>query len=289
MSEDIDKNAHAPKLGPLSRRSFLRGSGVAVATAGAASVITLTPIGALAQNATPAASPSAGMNMTVSEGAGDAAVKFFTVQEASLVDAIVSRIMPGDASDPGAHEAGVVFYIDNQLAGANLGYDLKTYQQGPFQVTSATPTSVEAASATDIYHTIPVAADQQSRYGYQSSLVPQDAYRRGIVAVDAYSQTKFQKAFVALTSDQQDSILTDMAADKATGFTTPSGKAFFAQLRNDTIEGMFSDPMYGGNRGMAGWKLIGYPAAQVRYTAEDIRNPNFKRDPMSLGEMINSH
>jgi gluconate 2-dehydrogenase gamma chain len=77
-----------------------------------------------------------------------------------------------------------------------------------------------------------------------------------------------------------------MAADKATGFDGPSGKAFFTWLRNDTIEGMFSDPMYGGNREMVGWKLIGYPGAQRHYTPDDMKNRAFRRDPQSLAQLM---
>ena len=40
---------------------------------------------------------------------------------------------------------------------------------------------------------------------------------------------------------------------------------FFALLRQHTIEGMFADPMHGGNAGMVGWKLIGYPGPQMNY------------------------
>ena len=70
--------------------------------------------------------------------AGTAAVErpaaFFNIHEAATVDAIASRIMPGTADDPGAHEAGVVFYIDRTLGGTNLGYTRKTYTPGPFPV-----------------------------------------------------------------------------------------------------------------------------------------------------------
>jgi len=286
MNEDHDDRVDGSRVHPLSRRAFLKGSGVAVA-AGSVSTATLGAHSVLAQSATPEATPAMpGMNTTGTAGAANAPVKFFTDAEAKTVDAIASRIMPGSADDPGAHEAGVVTYIDNKLHGTNLGYDLKTYQQGPFLVTSETPTTVEAASATDIYHTIPVGSDQQSRYGFQSTLGPQEAYRRGIGFVDAYAQSKFKKNFVDLTTDQQDSILTDMAGGKATGFDSPDGKSFFTQLRNDTIEGMFSDPMYGGNQNMVGWKLIGYPGAQHRYTPDDINNASFHRDPMNLAQMI---
>jgi gluconate 2-dehydrogenase gamma chain len=288
MNEDHDDRVDGLRAHALSRRAFLKGSGAAAA-AGSVASASLGVHSAFAQSATPAAGATPampGMNMSGTAAGANAPVKFFTDAESKTVDAIVSRIMPGSADDPGAHEAGVVVYIDNKLHGTNLGYDLKTYQQGPFLVTSETPTTVEASSATDIYHTIPVGPDQQSRYGFQSTLGPQEVYRRGIGFVDAYAQSKFKKNFVDLTADQQDSILTDMAGGKATGFDSPDGKAFFTQLRNDTIEGMFSDPMYGGNQNMVGWKLIGYPGAQHRYTPDDMHNASFHRDPMSLAEMI---
>lgn len=292
MSEEHNESTQGTQIVPITRRSFLKRSSAAAATAGVASIPVLSHHDAAAQNATPVASPVAspstggmpGMNMTGPMRAD----KFLSQQEAQTVDALVSRIFPGTADDPGAHEANVVGYIDNVLGGPYLGYFYKTYTQGPFLVTSETATTVEASAATDIYRSIPIAADQSSRYGFQSALTPQNTYRRGIGFVDAYAQSQFQKNFVDLSTDQQDSIITDMAADKATGFDGPGGKAFFTQLRNDTIEGMFSDPQYGGNQDLAGWKLINFPGAQAFYTPDDLQNPNFHRDPQSLAEMLAS-
>jgi len=264
----------------LSRRFLLKSSGAAAAAAGAATLNSVTPVHA--QEATPSSSPMASMPMAP----GESPVRFFTVDEAALVDALVSRIMPGDASDPGAHEAGVVDYIDRNLSGTNLGYDLKTYTQGPFLNTTEEPVTVEAASTTDIYRVVLVAQEDVPRYGFQSILSPQQIYRRGLAFVDAYAQAQFQKSFVELGADQQDSIITDMAADKATGFDGPGAKAFFTQLRNDTIEGMFSDPMYGGNKDFAGWNLIGYPGAQRLYTPDDLKNTSYSKPPQSLQQMI---
>lgn len=274
----------------LSRRGFLTGSSAALATTGVAAIgsaVVHDASAAVPRQATPEAQ---GTPETITVGQGGIpdlrAAQFFNIHEAATVDAIVSRILPGSADDPGAHEAGVVFYIDQALHGTNLGYTLKTYTQGPFLVVSEEPVAVEAASTRDIYDFVSVAADQASRFGYQSVLTPQEIYRRGLEFIDAYAQDQFQKNFVDLSPAQQDQILTDMEADKATGFEGPSGKAFFTQLRNDTIEGMFSDPMYGGNRDMIGWKLIGYPGAQRLYTPDDIKNPNFSREPQSLGQMM---
>jgi gluconate 2-dehydrogenase gamma chain len=131
-----------------------------------------------------------------------------------------------------------------------------------------------------------VSAEQVARYGYQSVLTPQETYRRGLAFVDAFAQSQFEKNFVDLTAEQQDQILTGMDEDTATGFDGPSAKAFFTQLRNDTIEGMFSDPMHGGNHDLVGWKLIGYPGAQRFYTPDDIKNPTFARDPQSLAQLM---
>lgn len=291
MSEYVKESAVEPSQPSperrVTRRLFLKRSSVAMASAGAATLGAATVLEGHhveAQDATPATSPVAGAMPGMYTDQRPAL--FFDIHEAETVDAIVSRILPGTADDPGAHEAGVVFYIDRTLGGSNLGYSLKTYTQGPFPVVSEEPVTVEASSTRDIYDYVTVAKEQAARYGYQSVLTPQEVYRRGLGFIDAYAQSTFQKNFVDLSADQQDQILTDMEGEKATGFDGPSGKAFFTQLRNDTIEGMFSDPLYGGNRDKVGWKLIGYPGAQRLYSVDDIKNPSFRRDPQSLAELM---
>ena len=274
----------------LSRRLFLRSSSAAVASAGAATVASANP--ASAQDATPAATPVTSPGATPEHagmpgmGTSERPVAFFNIHEAETVDAIVARILPGSADDPGAREAGVVFYIDQALGGSNFGFTQKTYQQGPFLVVTEEPVTVEASSRRDVYDFVPMPGDDVSRYGFQSVLSPQEIYRRGIEFIDAFSQSQFQQDFVNLTPEQQDQILTAMAEDTATGFEGPSGRAFFTQLRNHTIEGMFGDPMYGGNRDMVGWKLIGYPGAQRFYTPEDIKNQSFQREPQTLAQLM---
>ena len=266
----------------FSRRGFLTASSVTLASTGIATIGSAVHPAAAAPPLQ--ATPVAGEMTEMADASRPA--QFFNIHEAQTVDAIVSRIMPGNADDPGAHEAGVVFYIDRGLSGANLGYTLKTYTQGPFPVVSEEPVPVAAASTRDIYDYINVAGDQISRYGYQSVLSPQEMYRRGLEFVDAYAQSKHQKDFVDLSTDEQDAILGEMQQDKATGFEGPSGKGFFTQLRNDTIEGMFGDPMYGGNQGLVGWLLIGYPGAQRIYTPANILDASFTKAPQSLGEMM---
>lgn len=289
MSEFSDQANPASEVDPkrtaITRRSFLKGSGAAVASTGLAAATTaVVTAPAVAQDATPVATPAGESSMAMT--AGETPVAFFTMHEAQTVDAITGRILPGTPDDPGAREAGAVYYIDRSLSGTNFGYDLKTYTQGPFLGTSEEPVTVEAASVPDLYRTVFVAEQNVSRYGYQSVLTPQQMYRRGIAFMDAYAQSQFGKDFIELTGEQQDSILTDMEADKATGFDGPSGKAFFTQLRNDTIEGTFSDPMHGGNRDKVGWKLVGYPGAQRFYTTEEVKTPGVDREPISLMELM---
>jgi hypothetical protein len=274
----------------VSRRGFLTASSVTLATTGIATIsgtIIRDASAAPPAQATPEAMAMGTPIPPVAEMQdADWPNEFFNLHEAATVDALVSRILPGDADDPGAHEAGVVFAIDRSLGGANLGYTLKTYTQGPFPVVAEEPVSVEAASSRDIYDYVTVAGDAISRYGYQSILSPQEIYQRGIEYVDAYAQSLFEDDFIALSSEQQDQILTDMDEDTATGFGGPSARAFFTQLRNDTIEGMFGDPTYDGNRNLVGWKLIGYPGAQRFYSPADIMNPSFTREPQSLAQLI---
>lgn len=264
----------------VSRRLLLKSSGAAIAATGVA-------IPVAAHQATPEASPVApGATPDVTNVAplSPPAIEFFNAYEAAQVEALTARILPGTEDDPGAREAGVVYYIDRVLAGPDGGYAVKTYRQGPFLVVSETETPVENSSRTDIYQYVEAPSDLAPRYGYQSLLAPQDIYRRGLASVDAFAMSAHGAAFLDLSASQQDAVLQAMQDDEATGFDAPSASAFFTKLRNDTIEGTFSDPIHGGNRDMIGWKLIGYPGARGFYTADDIANTSFTAEPMSLAD-----
>lgn len=283
--------ANTHRTGGVSRRLFLKTSG---ATAALGGVAALPAARAVAQDATPSSMPGMSMSATPSAGEGDygvpgesnAPVSFFSMLEAQTVEALTARILPGTPDDPGAREAGVVYYIDRALGGANLGYDLKTYSQGPFLVTDVSGGSVESTSQNNIYEYVYVQGESVPRYGYQSVITPQDLYRRGVLAVNAYAMATYKKNVPDLTEAQQDEVVTALQNGKATGFDTPSPTDFFNQLRNDTIEGMFSDPMYGGNRGLVGWKLVGFPGAQRFYTGATMADQKYKVVPQSLGQMM---
>jgi gluconate 2-dehydrogenase gamma chain len=149
-------------------------------------------------------------------------LRFFTADEARVVVAACSRIFPSDASGPGATEAGVVIFIDRQLAGP-YGRDKFRYTKGPF-------------------------LESYPEHGYQGKESPSETYRAGI---------KTLGDFASLSPADQDARLKSIEKSR-----------FFQLLRAHTIEGMFSDPMHGGNAGLIGWQLVGYPGPQMSYRNE---------------------
>jgi|SRR5215213_347611 len=98
----------------------------------------------------------------------------------------------------------------------------------------------------------------------------QDFYRRGLAQLDTYCRATYNASFARLGSKQQDSVIAALEDGKATGFTWPTAQAFFNTLRVHTMEGMFADPIYGGNRDFAGWRLIGFPGAQPQFTQAEM-------------------
>jgi gluconate 2-dehydrogenase gamma chain len=109
----------------------------------------------------------------------------------------------------------------------------------------------------------------------------QDFYRRGLAQLDAYCRTTYNETFVRLDAGRQDAVITALEQGKATGFAWPTAQAFFETLRTHTIEGMFADPVYGGNKDFNGWRLVGFPGGQAVYTPADLQNKQaFTRAPM---------
>jgi len=93
------------------------------------------------------------------------------------------------------------------------------------------------------------------------------SFTEGLAMVDAFARQQHGNAFAALTADQKDAILTAMEASNAAGFA--NARAFFNRVRRLTLEGMFSDPYYGGNKNFAGWDLIRYPGPRLAVAPED--------------------
>jgi gluconate 2-dehydrogenase gamma chain len=145
-------------------------------------------------------------------------LRFFTEGEALIVAAAAARIFPSDDSGPGAKEAGVVIYIDRQLAGP-YGHDRYRYTQAPFD------------------------ENAPREFGYQGKATPIETYREGL---------KGLKGFDRLSSQEQDKKLQQI-----------ENTHFFALLRQNTLEGMFCDPVHGGNVDMVGWQLVGFPGPRM--------------------------
>ena len=109
----------------------------------------------------------------------------------------------------------------------------------------------------------------------------QDIYRRGIAQLDAYCVKTYGKAFRSLTAVQQDETVLALEQGKASGFDWPKPHAFFEVVRTHTMEGMFADPVYGGNKDFAGWRLVQFPGAQPIFTADDMGSTKpFRREPI---------
>jgi len=159
---------------------------------------------------------------------------FFTPAEAAFVEAACARLIPSDATGPGALEAGVPLFLDRQMAG-DYGKGSRWYMQGPWP--KGLPTQ-----------------------GYQSRHPPGELYRVAIGEIDQAAGA----SFAGLSGADQEAFLKRLEAGTVQ-LATVDAKAFFALLLQNVMEGFFSDPVYGGNRGMAGWRMIGFPGARYDY------------------------
>jgi gluconate 2-dehydrogenase gamma chain len=109
----------------------------------------------------------------------------------------------------------------------------------------------------------------------------QDFYRRGLAQLDAYCRKTYGEPFVRLAAERQDEVIGALEAGKPGEFRWPTAQAFFNTVRTHTMEGMFADPIYGGNKDFAGWRLIGFPGGQPLFTPEDLESSQaFTREPI---------
>jgi gluconate 2-dehydrogenase gamma chain len=165
--------------------------------------------------------------------------KFFSPTEASTMEAISDCLIPPDPTTPGGKDAGCAVFIDRQLAGA-YGQDQGLYDSGPF---------VKGAK----------------QQGPQSGMSPAELYRKGLAALDDHvRQQRGGGRFAALNPDQQDQVLHDLE-DGRLQLEGIEAQVLFEQLLKDVQEGFFADPIYGGNRDMCAWKMIGFPGARYDY------------------------
>lgn len=183
---------------------------------------------------------------------------FFTADEAAFVEAAVARLIPADDTGPGALEAAVPTYIDRQLAGA-WGAGEQLYRSGPW-ITTASP-----------------------QMGYQLPFTPAELFRKALRALTDEFQ-RSGRGLASLPPDDQDAYLQALESDTRDLGGVPSN-IFFSSLLEMTVEGFFCDPVYGGNKDMIGWRLIGFPGAYANYyDLVDQYGIAFNRPPMSLAQ-----
>lgn len=174
---------------------------------------------------------------------------FLTEAEADFLAAAVDRILPKDEW-PSASEAGVVDFIDLQLA-TGWGEGIGQYLQGPMR--EGTP-----------------------QQGYQLTLTPAELFRLGIAAA------REQVNFTTLNDADKDAFLRRCENGEVRLGPVP-GKTFFEELRQLTLEGFYADPAYNGNRGAVAWRMIGFPGPHAYYLTEiDRHDMLYDRAPQGM-------
>jgi gluconate 2-dehydrogenase gamma chain len=232
---------------PIARRNFLMGAGTAVAAG-------LAPA-ARAEAQQPKAAPAA----AAPAPGGPEGYLTLTAPEAAFFSAAADTFIPADELTPSATDCGVVTFVDRQLAGA-WGGGAKMYRQGPFA--KGTPTQ-----------------------GYQLPLTPREFFAAGIVETNAWSRKTYGKDFDRLAPKEREAALKELEAGKA-ALGDFNGKQFFEALLTITMEGFFADPIYGGNRNKAGWRMVGYPGLPAVYSTllDEYRNKRYVVEPQSIAD-----
>ena len=236
MAEHDNKDPLLEKR--TSRRSFLKNSGLTVGgliVGGAVGTL----IGRETNETTTTEKPNQGAKPQGTGNANaNAALMFFTPNQFDITNAAVERIFPADDNGPGAQDLLVAYFIDHQLA-SGWGMNAKEYMSGPFYPGEETQ-------------------------GYQGNLNRQEIFTVGIETLEKHSLDKFEKTFIELSGEEQDGILTDFQEGNVE-MKGVSANYFFNLLRSTTIEGVYADPLYGGNANMAGWQMKNYPGHQMSY------------------------
>ena len=233
----------------IPRRDFLKGAGAGAAggaVAALAGTAAVAPEAQAAQAAPAAPEPEIWLTLTATE--------------AAFMQAAADTLIPADNLSPSGSDCGVAVFIDRQLAGG-FGNGARLYRQGPF-------------------------FPGKPEHGYQLSLSPREFFRAGVEQTNAWTQKTYGKEFDRLTSAQREEAMKALEGGKADfggGFTSAF---FFDQLLTIVMEGFFADPIYGGNKDKAGWKMIGFPGLPANYR-EEIKTyfgKKYDKAPQSIAD-----
>jgi len=240
----------------LPRRKFLVGAGLA--STAVATGLTQT---AAADPQAPAALASAAANAAAAPApqAEPEPLLFLNETEHAFVVAAVDTLIPADELSPSGSDCGCAVYIDRQLASA-WGGGAKMYRAGPY-------------------------FKGKPEQGYQLPLTPAEFMAAGIASANVWSRKTYGKDFDRLDPGKRVEAMKAMQEGKAE-FDNFSSRAFFARLHALTMEGFFSDPIYGGNRNMVSWKMLGFPGLPATYAhvIDEYRDRRYVLEPQSIAD-----
>jgi len=170
-------------------------------------------------------------------------------------------MVPADELTPKGTDIGINIYIDRALAGS-WGKGERLYMQGPWKL-------------------------GMPSQGYQLPLTPAQLYRAGIEATNAHCRKTYAKTFDLLDEPQREEVLVALSSGKLVFDNGLPARVFWTTLYQTVMEGMFADPIYGGNRDKAGWRLIGFPGAIAvhRDNVHKFRDKKFPADPIGIADM----
>lgn len=165
---------------------------------------------------------------------------YFSGAEWTFINAAVDRLIPSNEDGPGAVELGVPEFIDRQME-SGYGHGEFWYMSGPF--------------VTDVDSTL----------GYQLQFNPREFYRTAIADIDQACVSAHGHKFSELDGPTRDAVLGALEKGELRLSRIAKPAEFFIQLLANTKEGYFADPMYGGNRNMGSWKMIGFTGARADF------------------------
>ncbi len=210
-----------------------------------------------------------------------------TPGQRTLVESIAETMVPTDSNGGGAKEAGVIYFIDRQLAGS-YGKNGNMYLQGPWILPNQTG-SIVVDGITYPGGTISPRIQAGSNYQYPFTL--KEYWARGLAYLQEYANSAYSGNFETLTLTQRTQILQDLFDNKPTNFKGPYPEEFANELHDMVTAGYFTDPLYGGNQGMASWILTGSSGVNngqsQGYTSKQlmVMSTPVRLTPMSLSQL----
>jgi len=230
----------------IPRRHFLVGASAVAAALGP-------------EAATPSEAQPAPVAAAAASSNEPQALLALNATEHAFIVAAVDTLIPADELSPSGSDCGVDIFIDRQLASA-WGGGAKMYRSGPFH-------------------------KGKPEQGYQLALTPHEFFAAGIAATNEWSRKTYGKDFDRLAAADRIEALKAMESGKAE-FHGFSSRGFFRQLLSLTHQGFFGDPIYGGNRNMASWKMLGFPGLPATYSkkVDEYNDKRYVAPPQSIAD-----